>query len=119
MTMPTTSSFRSSVRAAHQLTEGTSGRDGAEGVFFFAGDGLPFPREEVEALAVFPAGFPLDFEEEEGVLSGMFLKYSTNGLFFFFSRAHRYDPALLAQQAMLIYVVIIPVRIAHYRHSVG
>jgi hypothetical protein len=30
-----------------------------------------------------PPGFPLDFDGEEGVLRGIVLKYSTNGLFFF------------------------------------
>jgi hypothetical protein len=123
MIMPTTSSLRSSVRASHQLPEGTAG--GGEAFdFFFAGAGLLLPRADDEADTVLPAGFPPGLDGEEGVLSGMFLplvskitllfirvwrlkfkkkvkqvmrypvKYSTNGLFFFSSTLVTSSPAI-------------------------
>ena len=72
MTAPTTSSLRSGERVLHQETETGSGWCEARGADFpFAAGVLLFPEEGVTVL---PLGFPVVLADEEGVLSGIYLK---------------------------------------------
>lgn len=69
MNAPTISSLRSGESASHQVGEAGTGA-GRYADFPFAG-GVFCPPLPCEGANVFPLGFALDLDDEEGVLSGI------------------------------------------------